>query len=139
MVLSDVWPSVGGGVLIGMSASLLILMRGRVASISSILEHTVERDFGRQYWRLVFLSGLLLPALFLDHEPLPANLTGPGAMLAAGLLVGAGAYLADGCISRHAVCGAACFSRSSLLATLLFVLGGVVSVYLLHLGGGALW
>lgn len=127
--------SLAGGMLIGLAASWLVLMNGRIAGISGMLGGLLDRA-GDWPLRLAFVLGLLLapavwlvfigglPALQLDAS-LPR-------LLLAGVLVGVGTRLASGCTSGHGVCGLSRLSPRSLLATLSFMLSAGVTVYIVR-------
>lgn len=129
-----------GGVLIGLSAVLLMASMGRIAGISGIASSllTGAKDRG---WRIVFLIGLIaapwLLSLLRGESAIGAPVVSWPWMAAAGLLVGFGTRLGGGCTSGHGVCGVARLSRRSLLATLLFVAVGMATVFVIrHLLGG---
>jgi uncharacterized membrane protein YfcA/uncharacterized membrane protein YedE/YeeE len=127
-------PALVGGALIGLSASAMLLLNGRVAGVSGILGGAVrptENDLG---WRLSFLSGLLLGGALLAsfyRAVLPP--AGPGVPLglvaAAGLLVGVGTQLGNGCTSGHGVCGLSRASLRSFVATCTFIATGTLSAF----------
>ena len=127
-------PNLAGGLAIGLAAGDLRLGTGQVAGISGILRRAITGpDRG---WRLAFLAGLILPgvaAIWLPAAPLTAGLaTTPYWLLAtAGLLVGLGTGLGNGCTSGHGICGLANFSPRSLAAVATFgvpmVLGMLLS------------
>ncbi len=129
-----------GGALIGASAAGLLLLDGRIAGISGILAQAVRGTPGR--WRWGFLLGLILAAPIASHIG-AGSLTivhqaGYPVLVAAGLLVGAGTRWANGCTSGHGVCGIANLSPRSLVATPVFMLFGVLTVFVVrHLLGGA--
>ena len=126
-----------GGALIGLSASLLLLSHGKVAGISGIVGGALRGD--GVIWRAPFLIGLFISAplmsLFLSPElqrEMFANSTGHSALMIAiaGLLVGVGTRLGNGCTSGHGVCGLARASKRSFAATMTFMGTGVLAVYL---------
>ena len=130
------WASLGGGVLIGLSAVLVMLFFGRIAGISGITVGAVpgRRDDGD--WRFAFVIGLVLaPALvaLLTGESVahtvPDNLP---LMALAGLFVGAGTVLGSGCTSGHGVCGLARLSPRSLVAVLTFMGSAAATVAFLR-------
>lgn len=134
--------SLTGGLLIGLSASLLWATHGRIAGVTGILGESF-RQHGRDLeWRLLFLAGLVgggrligwvWPAAF------GARLLRPGALglLVAGFLVGFGTRLGNGCTSGHGVCGVARLSPRSLVATGVFMAVGMATVWTIrHLVGG---
>lgn len=126
------WASLGGGLLIGLAAALLLLASGRIAGISGILGGLVPPRAGESAWRLAFVAGLLVaPAvLFLVGVRGEARLgAGPGVIALAGLLVGLGTSYASGCTSGHGVCGIARLSPRSIVATALFMGAGLATVF----------
>lgn len=132
-----------GGALIGLSTALLLLLNGKIAGISGIVGALLGPTRGDTAWRLFFLAGLvgggaamwfLSPGSF-QLENLPSGSTAA----AAGLLVGFGTRLGNGCTSGHGVCGISRFSQRSIVATLTFITAGAIMVFVTrHLLGGAL-
>ena len=125
-----------GGVLIGTSVALLMLLNGRIAGISGILGGLLfDRHAGEWIWRALFLSGLMLGAallwVVLPPVAVTAELNWP-VVMAAGLLVGFGTRLGNGCTSGHGICGLARFSLRSLVATLTFMSFGFLTVFVLR-------
>lgn len=135
-----IWGLVGGG-LIGLGGAVYLLGNGRIMGASGILGGLVDGS-GRNSAgeRLAFLAGVLaLPALLTLLFNIPAdthltrNLT---VIVAAGLLVGIGTRIANGCTSGHGVCGMSRLSRRGIVATLVYILaGGVTLVVMRHLLG----
>ena len=125
--------ALGGGLLIGAGAALLLLLNGRIAGVSGILANVIEAQAGEQGWRVAFLLGLVVPALAIGvgHPQLPGSWM---VALFAGLLVGVGTRLGSGCTSGHGVCGIANLSRRSLVATATFMLAAMVTVWLVRHG-----
>jgi len=127
--------ALAGGALIGLAASWLVLMNGRIAGISGMLGGLLERA-GDWPLRLAFVLGLLLaPTLWWGLiGPLPTiQLATPlPRLLLAGILVGIGTRLASGCTSGHGVCGLSRLSPRSLLATGCFMLSAGVTVYIVR-------
>lgn len=129
-----------GGAMIGLSAVWLMGSVGRIAGISGILGGSVKAQSGDRLWRWTFLGGLLLAPIIVGvfmPSALEINfpITGPLLILAA-VLVGFGTQLGNGCTSGHGVCGNARLSMRSFLATLVFMITGMLTVYIMrHLGG----
>ena len=124
-----------GGMLIGLSAALLIVFAGRVAGISGIVGGLLGWPRGDIAWRLAFLAGLVAaPLLYALAAPLPSVRVDAGtpALLAAGLLVGIGTRYGAGCTSGHGVCGLSRLSPRSLVATLAFMGAGFVTVFVIR-------
>lgn len=134
---ADLWKSLLGGMLIGAGAAVLLLLNGKIAGISGILNNAVSGITGAKGWRIAFLVGLVLPACLLGlgtiHFP-----QGLPVLAASGLLVGLGTGLGSGCTSGHGVCGLANVSPRSLLATLTFMIVAVATVFLVR-HGAILW
>jgi hypothetical protein len=129
-----------GGLLIGLSAVMLLLLLGRIAGISGIVWDMVTAQPDNA-WRWLFVLGLLAgPMLYhsLSATPYPVASALPWwQALAGGLLVGFGTRLGSGCTSGHGVCGIGRLSPRSLVATLTFMATGIATVYLLrHVLGG---
>jgi uncharacterized membrane protein YedE/YeeE len=119
-----------GGALIGASASVLLLANGRVAGISGILGGLLTAGSREEKrWRLLFVLGLLvsgLVALLVSGEVGKAPTL--SAAIVAGLLVGAGTKIGNGCTSGHGVCGISRLSPRSLVATITFISTGALAV-----------
>ena len=122
-----------GGMLIGLSAVLLMLFTGRIAGVSGIVSRLlppVSEDYG---WRIAFVAGLLAAPLLAQfatgsavEQVVSSNLP---LMALAGLLVGFGSVLGNGCTSGHGVCGLSRLSSRSLAATLVFMTMAVLTVF----------
>ncbi|MGZ3694275.1 MAG: YeeE/YedE family protein [Bdellovibrionota bacterium] len=121
-----------GGALIGFAASLLLLFNGRVMGISGILSRALSPAERPNAWRWNILAGLLLGGFalrLLKPEAISNTLIYSNLTLAiAGLLVGFGTVLGNGCTSGHGVCGVSRLSFRSILATCVFILAGILSV-----------
>jgi uncharacterized membrane protein YedE/YeeE len=125
--------ALAGGALIGVSASLMLAFNGRVTGISGIVGGLVQPMPGDLGWRALFVAGLLVGGL-LALLALPGAVGGAavpvGTAALAGLLVGVGTRLGNGCTSGHGVCGIARLSPRSLAATVTFISTGAVTVFL---------
>ena len=130
-----------GGLMIGGAAALFLLVNGRIMGASGILGGLLDRSgWSTAAERTAFLAGLVVVpgALALLFWPgLSTNLTGNmAAVVAAGLLVGIGTRLANGCTSGHGVCGISRLSLRGIVATAFYLLAGGLSVVLFkHLLG----
>ena len=130
-----------GGALIGLAATLLMLLTGRVAGVSGILSGCLATQGGDAGWRLAFLGGLILaPAsgaiagYALAAPQMPASYA---VIVAAGLLVGFGTRLGGGCTSGHGICGIARLSPRSITATAVFMATAIfVVAFTRHVLGG---
>jgi uncharacterized protein len=141
-------PALGGGALIGLSASLLLMLTGRVAGISGIVGGLMaprsspsEPRHHETSWRLAFVIGLLAGGVALfDYRPQffeGAASISPLLVALAGLFVGVGTTLGNGCTSGHGVCGLSRLSRRSVVATCVFMATGMLVTFLVrHVLGG---
>jgi uncharacterized membrane protein YedE/YeeE len=137
--------SLAGGLLIGLSAALLLLLAGRIAGISGILGGLISGWLNRPAradggWRIAFLGGLICAPLLATALGFAANAdidAGWPSVLIAGFVVGLGTRYAGGCTSGHGVCGLSRGATRSLVATASFMAAGFITVFVLrHLGGG---
>ena len=131
-----------GGALIGASASAMLLLEGRVAGISGIVGGLFTPKAGDIGWRLAFLGGLVLAgiggALLAPASVAVEVHRAPWMLVVAGLLVGVGTRLGNGCTSGHGVCGLSRLSPRSLASVVTFMAVGVlVAVAVGRLTGGA--
>ena len=134
------WQALLGGMLLGLSAALLMLMNGRIAGISGIVSGVLKPAQGEWGWRLFFLVGMLVsgataPLLGLTF-PTTLPVTSIGMVVMAGLLVGVGTKIGNGCTSGHGICGMGRLSPRSVVATLVFMAVAMVTVFIrLHVLG----
>ena len=133
------WASLAGGVVIGISAAMFVLLNGRIAGISGVLGGLLNPVRGDNSWRAAFILGMigapLLYALFTEL-PRPQIDAGYAGLIVAGLLVGVGTRFGSGCTSGHGVCGISRLSPRSLVATATFMAAGFATVYVVrHLIG----
>lgn len=123
-----------GGVIIGLSVTIMLLFKGRVTGISGILYNSIIFSKGDWIWRAIFLLGLLSGGVLLQiflPDSLTNTLNYPSSRLAlAGFLVGFGTLLGNGCTSGHGVCGISRFSLRSIVATITFITVGILVVSL---------
>jgi uncharacterized protein len=131
------WTALMGGLIIGISASLLLWLNGRIAGISGIVNGAIwAKTLDDRAWRILFVAGLVVggfiylamfPGAIQARSGYPLWLVG-----AAGLLVGFGTALGSGCTSGHGVCGLGRLSLRSLAATLTFLVAGIVTVFVMR-------
>ena len=129
-----------GGVLIGLSASILLLTLGRIFGVSGILSGALFQAGEDRPWRVATLLGLIAGGVIM-YMSFPqffptASLHGPEQVAFAGLLVGFGTQLGSGCTSGHGICGISRFSIRSISATVTFVAAGMLTVAMSHWIGG---
>ncbi len=126
-------PQIIGGALIGLGAAVLLLFNGQIAGISGIYGRLIHLELGVKHWRIAFLVGLLFPSLYLLIENAePVKTVNVGILALAGLLVGIGTGVSNGCTSGHGVCGIANLSPRSLLATILFMISAFITVFVVR-------
>jgi uncharacterized membrane protein YedE/YeeE len=132
-----------GGAIIGTAASIMLLGNGRVAGISGIFSGLLKPTAGDLGWRVAFVGGLLLGGALLglvapDTIASSVNRGLPVTVLA-GVLVGFGVRMGNGCTSGHGVCGLSRLSTRSLVAAISFLGVGMVTASAIQLlFGGAL-
>lgn len=122
-----------GGLLIGASTAIMLVFNGRVAGISGIASGLVRPNAGDTLWRAAFVGGLALGGLaltWLAPSTMGAGVVSLPVVALAGLLVGVGTKLGNGCTSGHGICGVARLSPRSIAATLTFMSTGALTVLL---------
>jgi uncharacterized protein len=127
--------ALAGGVLIGIAAAMFVLLNGRIAGISGVLGGLLRPVKGDRAWRIAFVLGLVgapLVYLLFSVLPQPQIDAGYGALILAGLLVGAGTRYGGGCTSGHGVCGLSRLSPRSLVATAAFMGSGFFTVFVIR-------
>ena len=126
-----------GGILIGLAVTLLLLFNGRMAGVSGIMNGIFYSPKTEMQWRTVFLSGLMIGAFLFQKISSPDLVilrTGYPLWLLAtgGFLVGIGTRLGSGCTSGHGICGIANLAMRSIVATLIFMTSGIITVYVIR-------
>ena len=133
--MTNIFYPLAGGILIGISTSIILLFLGKITGISGIVANSIfSKDSNDRQWRIAFMLGLiwggfcleLFAPRFFDYE-LESNLI---LVMVAGLLVGFGTRLGGGCTSGHGVCGIGRRSKRSIVATITFMSFGIITVYL---------
>ncbi|OLQ85914.1 hypothetical protein BIY22_13600 [Vibrio panuliri] len=132
------WSSLIGGILLGCSATLLLLVNGKIAGISGIVNGLFSHEKGDVLWRLVFVISMVIGgalAVTLGEIAIPNTATiSVGSFALGGLLVGVGTRLGNGCTSGHGICGIGRLSKRSIVATLTFMFVAAVTVFVrLHI------
>ncbi len=133
------WSALAGGALLGLSATLLLLFSGKIAGISGIIGGLLKPQKGEFSWRLAFVLGMFGSAFILAPWPIELpELTGQPSItiVIAGLLVGFGTRLGNGCTSGHGIVGIGRFSKRSLVATCIFMLVAALLVLIRQQFGG---
>lgn len=127
--------ALAGGALIGLAATLLMLLNGRIAGISGILGGALSARTGDIGWRVAFIAGLVAAPVagYLAGYGMPRIDMPPWiAIVVAGLLTGFGTRMGSGCTSGHGVCGIARLSPRSIAATCLFMAAGFATVFVIR-------
>lgn len=127
------WSSLLGGLLIGLAALILLWGKGRIAGYSGIISGLVLAPDSKR-WRILFLVGTTFGASVATYalHLKVAKLEISPLLILAGLLVGIGSRLANGCTSGHGICGIGRFSIRSLMATGLFIFSGALIVAMIY-------
>jgi uncharacterized protein len=130
-----------GGALIGLSALLLLLLNGRIAGVTGIFAGVVDPAGTDRAWRATFIAGLIaapLSAMLIGYAvPVPQMQANLITIAFAGVLVGFGTRLSNGCTSGHGICGMARLSPRSIAATAIFMVTAVIVVAVMrHVVGG---
>lgn len=129
--------ALGGGILIGISATLLLAFNGRIAGISGIVNGAIDLA-NRELWRWLFLLGLLGGGAIYEYalatQPTPHSTFTPWAMIVGGFLVGFGTRMGNGCTSGHGVCGLGRLSVRSLVAVITFLIAAILTVFVVRHG-----
>jgi uncharacterized membrane protein YedE/YeeE len=128
------WASLGGGILIGIAATLLMLLHGRIMGATGILAGLVMPENRQDFaWRAALVGGMVCgpPALWLlagiwSEAQVTVSLP---VLLLSGLIVGLGVSYGGGCTSGHGVCGIARLSPRSIVATSVFMATTFATVY----------
>jgi hypothetical protein len=124
-----------GGALIGLAATMLMLVTGRIAGIAGILGDLIDLAGGDRLWRLAFIAGLIAAPLAIAASGAPLRVPAmPGwvVIVVSGLLVGFGTRLGNGCTSGHGICGIARLSPRSIAATMTFMAVAMIVVAIMR-------
>lgn len=132
-----------GGLLIALSAIVLMGGFGRIAGLSGIFGGLFTGGLGREFtWRAIFVAGVLagaalVPLLGAFDTASIVFSGGPALTVAGGLLVGAGTAMGSGCTSGHGICGISRLSLRSIVATCTFMVAAIITVFITrHVIGG---
>lgn len=130
-------PSFLGGLLIGIGVIIFFISTGRLAGVSGIAFNVISNN--KRFTNILFLIGLIIGPvvykLFISNNiPFLIN-NSYFIIIIGGLLVGLGTKIGSGCTSGHGVCGISRFSIRSILATILFIFSGIITVLIMQLSG----
>ena len=130
------YSSLIGGLIIGVAVVLFFITTGRLAGISGIVSSTLEKNENK-FSNLLFIIGLVLGPLvfiFFSQNDVVFKMTSSiPLIIVGGLLVGVGTKIGRGCTSGHGICGISRFSMRSILATIIFMIFAMITVYFLQL------
>lgn len=123
-----------GGAIIGVAASLMLWLNGRVTGIAGILSNALKFEKGQMLWRWLFVGGLIVGGLIIktfDLGVIGEPVANRSMLIVAGVLVGVGTVMGSGCTSGHAVCGLSRLSKRSIVSTLVFIGVGMITASLM--------
>ena len=120
-----------GGILIGLAVVVFFLFNGRLVGISGIAANAMT-DKNNRFDNILFLLGLVIgPILysFFTNNEIKITISNSFILLIiAGLLVGIGTRISGGCTSGHGISGCGRFSLRSIVATITFMIVGILTV-----------
>ena len=131
------YSSLAGGILLGISASILMYLNGRIAGISGIVGGILNNpSAAEKAWRAAFVVGVIggasVYAYFFPVRIEPREHVTTALLIVGGLIVGFGTAMGGGCTSGHGVCGISRFSLRSITATMVFLVAGIATVYIVN-------
>ncbi|ASI92538.1 MULTISPECIES: YeeE/YedE family protein [Vibrio] len=134
MEFSIPWASLLGGMMLGLSATILLLFNGKVAGISGIVSKIYKGRAGDTSWRVLFVLGMVVggvaTAKWFGLAPVAMVVSTP-LVLISGLLVGMGTKLGNGCTSGHGICGMGRLSVRSVMATVTFMVVAMLTTFVM--------
>ena len=134
MAFTIPWSSLLGGILMGSAGLLLLLLNGKIAGISGILGGLISPNRKDFLWRLLFIAGMTTGGWLSIHllgTPFPENYNASALIISiAGLLVGVGSGVGNGCTSGHGLCGIGRLSIRSIVATCVFMTVAGITVFI---------
>ena len=129
-------PAFAGGLIIGLAVVVFFLLNGRLVGISGIASNALTEKENK-FDNLLFLLGLIIaPFIYSLFSNGGINISISNSyvlMIAAGLLVGIGTRISGGCTSGHGISGIGRFSLRSIIATITFMIVGILTVYVKNL------
>lgn len=139
MAITEFTPYAGalGGALIGLAAVVLMATAGRIMGATGIFRGLLTLQFDDAFqWRLIFIMGLLFgtawTGLFTGIAHDISFVSDNYLIVIGGILVGAGTTLSNGCTSGHGICGISRFSLRSVVATCVFMLAAIITVFIMR-------
>ncbi|MCF4175367.1 MULTISPECIES: YeeE/YedE family protein [Vibrio] len=128
------WASLFGGMLLGLSAILLLHFNGKIAGISGIVGRLFEPKTIDKNWRLLFVIGMIAGGVLsakVLNAPIAEMVVPDYLIVIAGLLVGIGTKIGNGCTSGHGICGMGRLSKRSIVATMTFMGSAMITAYVM--------
>ena len=129
-------PAFTGGLIIGLAVAVFFLLNGRLVGISGIASNALTEKENK-FDNLLFLLGLIIaPFIYSLFSKGEINISISNSyvlMIAAGLLVGIGTRISGGCTSGHGISGIGRFSLRSIIATIIFMIVGILTVFIKNL------
>jgi uncharacterized membrane protein YedE/YeeE len=129
-------PAFTGGVIIGLAVVVFFLLNGRLIGISGIASNVLTEK-NNKFDNFLFLLGLIIgPILYTVFTNQQINVTISNSyilLIIAGLLVGLGTRISGGCTSGHGISGIGRFSLRSIIATITFMIVGIITVFIKNL------
>lgn len=130
-----------GGAMIGMAAVMLMATHGKILGVSGIVSQLLPPFSTNENWRISFVLGVLAApvaaSLILGYRPAVEITSNLLLLIVGGLLVGIGTVMGSGCTSGHGVCGLSRLSTRSVVATAVFMLTAVATVFVVRTVTGA--
>ena len=130
-----------GGAMIGLAAVILMATQGSILGVSGILNHLLPPKSSTADWRISFVLGVLvapiLTMLITGYTPTVDITSNLPLLIIGGVLVGVGTVLGNGCTSGHGVCGLSRLSTRSLVATAIFMITAIATVWVMRSATGA--
>ena len=130
-----------GGAMIGLAAVLLMATQGSILGVSGILSQLLPPKSSAADWRISFVLGVLvapiLTMLITGYTPTVDITSNLPLLIIGGVLVGVGTVLGNGCTSGHGVCGLSRLSTRSLVATVIFMITAIITVWVMRSATGA--
>ena len=120
-----------GGIIIGVAVAMMMIFKGRILGISGLVGSVISPVKGEFGWRIAAILGLMVGGFTMNYlrPELVADINyEPLKLIVAGLLVGVGTQMGSGCTSGHGICGISRFSNRSIVATLTFMIAGIIAV-----------
>ncbi|MBF0490798.1 MAG: YeeE/YedE family protein [Candidatus Omnitrophica bacterium] len=126
-----------GGALIGAAAVILFWFNGRIMGVSGITSRLLTKPNQDYWWRAAFILGLVLGGfIYQMNSTVVVVINASGwVLILAGLLVGFGTVMGNGCTSGHGICGMARLSKRSIVATIVFMMVGILTVLIKRMAG----